>query len=103
MKDPDDRKAFAEALYVVAETLGAKLSDVALEGYWRVLETMPLASLRIACDRALRECEFMPRPKELLDLAKPARVLPYPLPWRDPVKQLGAVDARDSWKGQGKP
>jgi hypothetical protein len=97
MKDPEDRKAFAEALYVVAETLGGKLSDVALEGYWRVLGRLSLASLRIACDRALAECEFMPRPKELLKLARPAPVPPYHLPWRDPVKLLAAPHPRETW------
>lgn len=96
---PADRKAFAPALFIVAETLGAKVSDVALEGYWDALQDLSLAAFQVACKRALRECKFMPRPAELRELAAPAKrppTPPYFQRWRDPL-QLTGVPPRETW------
>lgn len=121
MKDPDDRKAFAEAIGVLAETLGGKVSEVGVEGYWHVLRRLDLAAFRAACDKALHECEFMPRPKDLLRFARPTTKVEGGRTWHwmegagwlpeeraprralGPTKPLTIAAVMESWKGQGKP
>lgn len=121
MKDPDDRVAFAEALYLLAETLGGKLSEVAVNGYWQVLHRISLEAFRGACDRALGEEEFMPKPKDLLRLARVTTKIEGGRTWhwmegggwlpeeRPVRRRLGPTEPEsiaavmESWKGQGKP
>jgi hypothetical protein len=69
---PSDRATFAQSLGLLAETLGAELSEFGMEGYWFALSDLTLDQLRLAVQMALKTCRFFPKPVELREYASGA-------------------------------
>jgi hypothetical protein len=67
-----DRPAFAQALAVLAETLGQPMSDLRMEGYFGALRDLDLDDVLHGIERALREETFnvLPTPGKLRTYAK---------------------------------
>lgn len=64
-----DKAAFAEAVAALAVTFGKECDKPMLRGYWMGLEDVPIDNVRLACRRALRECEYMPTVAQLRKMA----------------------------------
>ena len=64
----EDRVPFAEAMHVLAETMGEPVSDIRAEGYFAALSDLPFEAVKAAVLTAVRTCRFFPKPVELLEL-----------------------------------
>jgi hypothetical protein len=67
-----DFPAFTKVVLGFAEVRGKKLSEEALEIYWRAMAHWTLADFEEAAAVLLRTSRFMPTPKEFEDLRKRA-------------------------------
>lgn len=65
-----DRAPFAAALTGMAETYRAEISEATLEGYWIALNHLSLDQVRAGIAAAMRTCEFMPKPSNIIAAAK---------------------------------
>lgn len=63
-----DRPKFALLVNALAANFGKQADEPMLEGYWRALRDMPIASVERAVDSALQQCRYMPRGVELREL-----------------------------------
>ena len=61
----DQRSAFAQALVLLAETLGEPVSELRAEGYWYALHDLSLADVLAAIRVQLQTAKFFPKPAEL--------------------------------------
>lgn len=65
----NDSENFGVAIGALAATFGVEATEPLILGYWLGLSDMDLRDLQRAVSRAVRECQFMPRPLELRQLA----------------------------------
>lgn len=68
----NDERRFATLVRALAETFGVPLTEGQLLGYRMGLEGLRLAEIETAVSVAMKECEFMPKPATLRDLAREA-------------------------------
>ena len=66
---PKDRKGFRELIEALAAAFNAEVSEALFTGYWMGLQDLQLSDLRRAGADAIRDCQFMPKPAELRELA----------------------------------
>jgi len=64
-----DSENFGVAIGALAATFGVEATKALILGYWLGLSDMDLGDLQRAVSRAIRECQFMPRPYDLRRLA----------------------------------
>ena len=64
----NERADFVEVVCALAATCRQEASEAMLTGYWMGLEDLPLAAVRRAAVRAMRERKFMPTVAELREL-----------------------------------
>jgi hypothetical protein len=64
----DRREALGRALAMLAEVFGESLTPARLAVYDQALDDLAAPDIKTACDRALRECKYFPRPAELREL-----------------------------------
>ena len=64
-----DRSAFGRTIEAMCATYGKEATAALLQGYWLGLKTLPLSAVEAAVERAIGECQHMPRPVELKRLA----------------------------------
>lgn len=67
------RETFAACMATLSGAFGRPLEDAAFEGYWIGLEGVTEAELIEAMRTALKKCQFMPPPSELLGFARKHR------------------------------
>jgi hypothetical protein len=72
----DDFEGFCEVVVGFAELKGKTLSSAAIKIYWRALRYWPLDEFQEAATHLLKNCEFMPTPKDFEDLRKASRPTP---------------------------
>lgn len=60
---------FGVAVGALAATFGVEATKPLILGYWMGLSDLELSDVQRAVSRAMRECQFMPRPIELRRLA----------------------------------
>jgi len=60
-----DRPAFAEAIGILAETLGEPFSKLRIEGYWIALNDLPIEAVQTAILCRLKTATFFPKPAEI--------------------------------------
>lgn len=65
----DEHDAFAVLVEALAATFRIEVTEALLEGYWMALDDLPLAAVRDAACKAMRQCQHMPRGVELRQLA----------------------------------
>lgn len=65
----DERKEFAMAVTLVAESFRQTLSGAQIGAYEIGLDDLPIADVKRACVTAIRQCRFMPAVAELRELA----------------------------------
>lgn len=87
-----DKRHFWEMIQGLASgTRGGEVTTASLKAYWLGLEDLTREQFDTAIKRALRECDFLPSPKELRDLAgvkKPAPVPHYLRPVEDELERI---------------
>ncbi len=64
-----DRPRFAVLIGYLAEAFGKPVGCGLLEAYWFALADLTIDQLEAACQQAVRDLKWMPKPKELRDLA----------------------------------
>jgi hypothetical protein len=62
---PKDRRAFAEAMGVLAEVFNEPVSDTRLKAYFVALEDLDTALVLAAMRGTMRDAKFFPRPGEI--------------------------------------
>lgn len=65
----DEHDDFAVLIEALAATFRVEVTEALLEGYWMALDDLPLAAVRNAACKAMRQCQHMPRGVELRQLA----------------------------------
>jgi hypothetical protein len=69
-----DRPLFGQALTMLAQTLNEPMSPGRVEGYFVALADLPIETVRLGIDRALKtSVEYFPKPGKLRELAVPPR------------------------------
>jgi hypothetical protein len=100
MRDPEDKKAFAEAFQMLAAVYRQEVTKPLMAGYWAALQDLPIETVQGVIVDALRNGgEFMPPPGVLRPKSKPEFVAPYHKPWIRP-KEWGpsVLDEKLQWK-----
>lgn len=69
----DDRPIFAKAMFQLATSLRAAITDTQLDVYWAVLEDFPIADVQKGAARCVRYETRFPAPKILRDRTIEAR------------------------------
>lgn len=85
MIDPQDREAFATALFLAAQCMGRTLDEGVPDAFFDALSELSLDDFRAAARRVVREAEFL-TVKALLDAHRRNR--------REGVKLIGGVPHR---------
>ena len=67
--DNEDKNKFAVTIAALLETFGVQATKPIMHGYWMGLSDLALATLHGAVERAIRECDRLPKPAELRKLA----------------------------------
>jgi hypothetical protein len=99
MRDPEDKRAFAEAIEMLAAVYRQEVTRPLLHGYWVVLHDLDLDVLRRQVVAALSSgSKFMPLPAELRP-RQHVLAAPYHAPWIRP-KEWGSsvLDEKPQWK-----
>jgi len=64
-----EKKEFKGLIEALAASFGVEADFALIEGYWLGLESISLVEINKAVRRAISECDRMPRPKDLRELA----------------------------------
>lgn len=67
--DSSNRKKLVDALTALAEVFDKKSTEVMINTYAAALADVPIDQITVACQRAIRECRWFPKPVELRELA----------------------------------
>lgn len=63
---------FGKLLGALAESAGAKITEIQIRSYAEALSDVPFDALKMACWKARRECNFFPKIAEILKQLGPA-------------------------------
>mgnify|MGYP001571222255 CR=1 FL=1 len=86
-----DRAAFAVQLAMLSEVFDKELSTAASEAYFGALRRYDIEAVRLAVERAICQCQFFPRPAQLIDLLEGGTIEDRAmLAWN---RVLGALEA----------
>jgi hypothetical protein len=64
-----DQPQFERIMTKLAAVYGAKANPDMIDGYFLALKGFPIATVERACQAAVDECQFMPKPVELRSFA----------------------------------
>ncbi len=110
-----DRTAFVECMQSLCSAFRVEADKPLLRAYWRALSDLDAEAIVTACDEALRQMRFMPRPAELrafvngataedmslltwpIVMRAIAAVGPYHAPAFDDARIAAAVDMIGGW------
>lgn len=96
MRDPEDKRAFAEAIGTLALAYRQEVTKPMLAVYWAALSDLPLETVQASVLEALRsDADFMPPPGKLRPKVRVEYAAPYHKPWEPPKDWH--IDGRKEW------
>ena len=94
-----DFDAFSEIFVGIAESYEKVPSPQLVKLYFALLEELSLEEIQSAAARYMRDpvqCKFMPKPGDLIGIARPKRTAT--MAWADVVEEMGRIDSYASIK-----
>lgn len=86
---PSEKPRFVTALQALFAMWQQELTDALSLGYWMGLKDLELSEVEAAIWRAVKECGFLPKVKDIREKAgRGPGTPPYYKRWEDPVRRL---------------
>lgn len=86
-----DKKAFAEAMAMLAITFGVEADKALYAAYWMALEDIDIEQVQAGIAKTMRSCRFMPKPVEIREASLGSTDTAALLAWDAVAKAAASV------------